>query len=241
MDQLLETVEWGEPALSLLSRCNDFVKNLPAVIHIRHSERPRITNIGDGPQALLTSTGKQAAYEYGLNLPSERCCRLFHTYYERTKDTAQQIHRGIVDNGGESKMMGALSLATILDHEKYSYYISRDTDGGDTDETAMSYFHNWVGGRYPPWVIYPCGQFTQRGAAIMMKNLKSADSTSLDIYVSHDTWIASFLYHWFGIPPPSNWIGFMDGFMLQLTDERMYVYFRGHMNKIHYPYWWKFM
>lgn len=240
MYHVLEEVEWGEPALSLLSHCKDLDKDLPAVIHIRHSERPRIKKIGDGRQTLLNTAGKQAAYEYGANLPPERKYRLYHTHYERTKETIQQIHQGIVDNDGKSKIMRALPIATILNPEQYRHYISRDTEGGDTDETAMSCFHNWVSGRYPPWVIYPCGQFAQRVAAIMMNNLRSANSTSVDIYVSHDTWITAFLYNWFSIPPPSDWIQFLDGFILQPTDELMNVYFRELRKEVYYPYWWNF-
>lgn len=240
MDRILEDVEWGGPTLSLLSSCRDLLEDLPAVMHIRHSERPRMGELGVGRQALLTPNGKQAAYEFGGGLPSSRRYMLYYTYLGRTEETAQQIHQGILDNGGQSKIGGELPLATILDVRKYDHYVSRDTDGRDTDETAKSYFHNWVSGRYPPWIIYPSRQFTQRMAAIMVENLRSASSNSLDIYISHDTWISAFLYHWSGIPPPSNWIGFLDGFTLQLAEERMNMYFRGQTTKNHHPYWWNF-
>ena len=46
----------------------------------------------------------------------------------------------------------------------------------------------------------------------------------MDVYVSHDTWVAAFMFHWFGLPSPSDWVSFMDGFILHTYDDKMRVY-----------------
>ncbi len=52
---VLESVEWGKPALSLLSQCKQLDTNLPAVMHIRHTERPKPTQ---ETRELVLKTGK---------------------------------------------------------------------------------------------------------------------------------------------------------------------------------------
>jgi hypothetical protein len=43
MGSVIESVGWGKPALKLLSRCEKLDQNAPAVMHIRHTERPDAT------------------------------------------------------------------------------------------------------------------------------------------------------------------------------------------------------
>jgi hypothetical protein len=105
---------------------------------------------------------------------------------------------------------------------------------------ARSYFINWVSGHYPPWEIEPCRMFAQRAASVMMKNLEEIDSFGFNIYVSHDLWVAPCLFYWFGIMPSIEWIKYLDGFILQLTDDRINVYSKDGKKEAYYPYWWSF-
>jgi len=78
MSSILESVEWGKPALSLLSQSRELDPNLPAVMHIRHSERPEIAS-REERGANLTESGKKAAHEFGSLLPRNRSYRLYHS------------------------------------------------------------------------------------------------------------------------------------------------------------------
>jgi hypothetical protein len=73
-----------------------------------------------------------------------------------------------------------------------------------------------------------------------MKNLTSAETNTFDIYVSHDTTCGAFLLHWFGIMLDERWIEFLDGFIMQLTEERLHVYTKDGKKEAYYPYWWNF-
>lgn len=61
MVKVLSTVNWGEPALDLLSHCCNLDQGKPAVMHIRHTERPLIDDMEDGHNTLPTPTGREAA------------------------------------------------------------------------------------------------------------------------------------------------------------------------------------
>jgi hypothetical protein len=43
---------------------------------------------------------------------------------------------------------------------------------------------------------------------------------------------------WFGIPAPSDGIGFLDGFLLQPREDAMTLWFRGEKKIVGYPQWW---
>jgi hypothetical protein len=103
MSSILESVDWGKPALSLLSQCNDLDPDLPAVMHLRHTER-LLKELGtpDNFTQVSTEQGKKAAYEFGTSLPNDRQYRFYHTYLERTKETAMEIKEGISFNNARA-------------------------------------------------------------------------------------------------------------------------------------------
>jgi len=131
MPYTLESVEWGNPALRLLAQCNDLDPNKPAIMHIRHTERP-MTGLGNPGEFTQVSTeiGKKAAYELGSSLPTDRNYRFYYTYMERTKETVQEINDGIASNNGITQIMGSIPLTAVVNRTKYNEIISRDSELG---------------------------------------------------------------------------------------------------------------
>ena len=245
MRSVLESVEWGKPALSLLSKCKQLNPNLPAVMHIQHTERPKSTQESydlarkTGRSTLLsTEKGKQAAFEFGERLPSDRIYRVYHTPIERTRETAEKIHEGLLSRGVKSQLEG-IFMRVHHNQARRRDYLQRDVlDAGEPN--ARSHFINHVSEHFPPWEIEHCSLIAKRHAAIMMGDLKTATPESFDLYVSHDTICAMFLLYWFGIMTDERWIEFLDGFIMQLTEERMHVYTKDGKKEAYYPYWWNF-
>jgi broad specificity phosphatase PhoE len=236
MSSILESVEWGESALSLISQCTKIDHGLPAVMHIRHSERPPVTPTSI-LSAALTDQGKDAAYEMGTRLPADRTYRLFHSASARAIETAEEIHRGLRSIDADAHMGGVFHRLHD-DREKFVSYLFQEYK--PEMKTARPYFIKWASGHYPPEEIEPSQLFSQRAASVMMKNLEKLEPTGFDIYASHDIWVAPFLFHWFGIMPSEDWPDLLDGFILQLTDERMRVYTSNDMIEAHYPHWWSY-
>jgi len=245
MSSVLESVEWGKPALSLLSQCKQLDTDLPAVMHIRHTERPRATKESfeyarNERRSMLLSTekGKQAAFEMGERLPDDRIYRVYHSPVVRATETAEKIHEGLLSQGVESQLKGVF-FRVHDNRAKRLEYLKRDfLDAGAPN--ARPHFINLVSEHYPPWEIESGSLIARRHAHITMENLKSATPENFDIYVSHDTYCASFLFYWFGIMPDERWIEFLDGFIMQLAEERLHVYTKDGKKEAYYPYWWIF-
>jgi len=237
MSSVLESVEWGNPVLSLLSHCPELDPNIPAIMHLRHTERPMLT-VGspDNYEQRSTELGKKAAYELGTKLPTNRNYRIYHTLIERTKETAIEIKKGIASNNVSADIIGAISLSSVVNRAKFSEIAARELKHG---VDAEGIFSKWLSGHYPPWVRVPALDFSQRGASIMMENYKALEASSFDVYVSHDIFIAVFLLHWFGIVP-LDVVEFLDGFILQFYGEKIMVFTKLGKKEILSPYWWNF-
>jgi hypothetical protein len=238
MKSILKSVEWGKSALSLLDQMKNLNPSKPAVMHIRHSAREQM-----GYDGVLSEEGKQAAYEFGTRISSKRKTKLYHTVRDRSKETAQEIHRALSDRGIESTVIGALNIISIYNPgsdrvqgvrspEWLNAYVFKQNSPVKTS------FLRWISGNYSPLEIRPSLDFVQHVTGVMVKNIESSDPSGLDIYVSHDTWIAAFLFHWFGIIPVT-WIKYLDGFFIQTNEKTIKLLTPNESKEIRYPYWWK--
>ena len=72
-------------------------------MHGRHSERPRI-HTPDDLYAFLNERGKEAARDFGSRLPGGRLYRFHHSYFDRARETAEEILKGIKGAGGEAQL-----------------------------------------------------------------------------------------------------------------------------------------
>ena len=245
MTSVLDSIEWGKPALSLIEHIKKLDPTLPATLHIRHTERPQATPEGlkqamkAGHSQLLSSErGKQAAYELGKQLPKGREYRVYHTSVKRTQETAENIHKGILAQNLNSKLEGVFFKGPNDDYPKRLRYMRRDTP--ELDKSIRQFFIHRVSGRYPPWELEDSMLIAKKQAAKMVENLRTAQMNTLDVCVSHDVVIATFMLHWFGIMVDERFIEFLDGFIVQLYEETMVVYTKDERREVYYPYWWNF-
>jgi broad specificity phosphatase PhoE len=248
MSSVLESVEWGEPALSLLSQIKDIDISNSTIMLIRHSERL------PGFYATLTDTGKQASYEYGKQITQFKHVNLYHTYLERTKETAQEIQKALLDNGTTTKMGFQVNLRTVNNQKRYSEYMFPILNAFGLDEfptpeqqkeltrrpdnPPKRNFLKWVSGHYSPLSVRPSLDFVQQLTALLMVNLEESRRGVLDLYVCHDTWIAALLLHWFGIMP-EIWINYLEGIVIQPMKENLRAVLPQGPINVPYPFWWK--
>ena len=241
MTSILENVEWGARVQQLLHHVRDLDPEKPAVIQIRHSERPEVNlqSMQTNFSTPLTERGEKAAYQFGLDLPKERSYHLYHTDVDRTISTAEKIYQGVNDNSGVSEVKGEIPLAMTIDGAAVSQIFREMKKHYDEAEMAQAFTYRWTTGRYPPWVLMPSIEFAQIGASMIVKNLSDAGKRDVHIWVSHDSWVAAFLMHWLG-ESCFDWVTFMDGFILQFNEDTITYYFRDKKKDIKYPYWWNF-
>ncbi|TFH14085.1 hypothetical protein E4H04_10880 [Candidatus Bathyarchaeota archaeon] len=230
MSSVLEQVEWGKPVLSFLHQIKQIDPKVPALIHIRHSERDLGKLHTD-----LTQIGLKASVQFGKQLPKNRAYRFYHTPYSRTEKTVKKIIEGLRENQSQTSIQ-KIEISTMRDEEKAFINLRKNWD----DRTQIrSWFYKWAAGHYPPWEMNSTLDAAQQLAGLMVKNLDTASSDVIDIYVTHDTYVAVCIFHWFGLMI-DNWINFLDGYLVQFYSDYMRVFFNEITMDIEYPYWWNF-
>jgi len=235
---ILSSVDWGSCPLSLLKSVKELKPNNPAIIHIRHTERPGLS----GPNSnklLSTSRGKDAAIEFGERLSDDRSYRVYHTIVDRSKQSAESIVEGIRRSGNKAEISGVFPFRTSYDPKAMDNYIDKVFKKcGDEDLAVAEMMNRWLAGLAPLEIFRPSSEFARMVAEYTLLRLKTAEPDNIDLYVTHDTWVGATLFHWFGLPIPLDGIRFLDGFILQPLDEEMAVWFRAKALRIEYPHWW---
>ncbi len=217
---------WGKPARSLLESLNELEPDKPAVLHIRHTERPPY-NPDTSNQLQCTIVGREAAVEFGRGIPPDRRIRLHSTKIKRAEETAQCIGEGLTSRGNEPAYSRKIDDLMIRDLEKASKYLSENLKRSrDEVEASINFANNWCTGLTPP-AFCDSLSFAQFFADHTQASLESAEPAGLDIYITHDVWVGCLLLHWFGIRTPSDGIGFLDGFLIQPNGKTMTLWFRG--------------
>lgn len=139
MDSVLEQVEWGRPVLTFLDQIKHIDPELPALIHIRHSEKADLKSLS----ADITETGLEASKQFGMNLPRNRTYRFYHTPYSRTEKTVEKIIEGLAVDKVQSSIQKKINMTTMRDEEKAAIDLKKNWD----DRTQIrSWFYKWVAG-----------------------------------------------------------------------------------------------
>jgi len=189
---------------------------------------------------LSTSSGIAAATEFGARLPIDRRYRLYHTYVQRARETAGAIRDGIVSRGGSAEIVEVVPFKYSIDRVAVNRYLNKVRERcRSEDETSVGFTNDWLAGLVtPPSCILPSYDFARNVADYTLKKFDSATADTIDIYVSHDTYVGSVMFHWFGVPVHKDGIDFLDGFLLQQGDKGMVVWFRNKRLVLDYPHWW---
>lgn len=234
MASCLKSAEWGKPALSLLESLNELEPDKPAVLHMRHTERPPY-NPATSNELQCTPVGRDAAVEFGRGIPPGRKVRLHSTRIKRAVETAQCIGAGLISRGVVPAYSDQIDDLMILDSEKASIYLSENLGRSrDEVEASINFANDWCAGLTPP-AFCDSIRFARFFADHTRASLEAAEPAGLDIYVTHDVWVGCLLWHWFGVPTPSDGIGFLDGFLIQPNGKTMTLWFRGEKRRVECP------
>lgn len=228
----LDSVEWGGPVLSLLSRFEEVDDGGPAVLILRHSE-VKYQVVGDLTVARLTETGVNAANEVGTLLPPHRRYRVYHTCFPRTKQTAEEIVGGLGSIGARVAVEGELpnmnlsmddGLAKALwDYPKGSWFLM-----------------DWLSQRLPTELFVNPLDLAKLAAKEVSDRLRDAEPDGVDIHASHGEMVALYKFYWLGLPPVEGTYGFLNGFILQLGEDKLTAYTGDGVRRVNYPHWWDF-
>lgn len=229
---LLESLEWSREARGLMEQIRTIQNGNNAMLFLRHSHRLDGKSWEEIRQLRLTDIGKQAAIEFGEQLPRDKQIRLYYSPIERCKETAECLAIGIKNNGG--------SVQEIKEMRILGEYLGNGDGIGELFTRDRKQFVNyWAANHYPPQIIEPLGDYSKRTAEITWKVHQSAQKHALDIFITHDTTILGLEFGWFGFLRNTfeDWVSFMGGFVMQLEPEKIRLYSQGKIFECFYPYW----
>ena len=227
---VLESVDWGKPVLSLLSRFDEVEKGKPAVLIIRHSE-VNYRTVEDLIPARLTEQGEKAVHEFGSRLPRDRSYRMYHTCFPRTKQTAEGIAGGLKSVGAKVSFGGELPDMNLSLDKKLVNAIWNHPEGSWV-------ISDWLSHRLPKPLFPDPLDLARRAAKEVILQLKDAKPGNVDIYASHGEMVALYKFYWLGIPPMRGKYGYLNGFILQLNDDTITAHTHEGTSQIPYPCWW---
>ena len=232
--EILSKVSWSGPALKLISYVHELNPSSSVFMIIRHSAREESEDIQKILNAPLTKQGKKAAFEFGQSLPSHFTYHFHHSIIERCKETALCIEKGVRYNGGNTRYQGNLETLTHIkgNSEKIIEFIGRDQE---------NFIRYWMQNQYPPELIEPPLNLAKRTASELMKIFQNNHSPStIHVFVTHDIHILIYLFYWAKIEKFEEWVQYLEGFILQLKENKLEVYHERGKKELNYPEWWTF-
>ena len=224
---------WTEEARNIIKNINTSSFDSKAIIILRHSQRYEPGLSDENQNMELTPQGRSIARFFGKNLPKNRIIRLFHSPVNRCKETAEEIHAGFKDIGGEGILKGECTVVwgIGIDNKFFMSELRKYRD--------IEVFFRWASGFYTleqfPSLILYC----QRAAEVIWDQFQLAPENGLDIYISHDFHLNAFRYGWFSLPPQDRLIGYLGGFIFTLEENHFLLSDYGEIKAIEAPYWWK--
>ncbi len=230
----LKSVSWGRNAIQLLYtlKNHELLEDAPTIIMLRHSEREEPEKLEEIFEAHLTERGRNAAFEFGMNLPKKFEYRFFHSPVERCKNTALEIRKGI-SNSKQNNSFPIESLESLFmvncDFEKFKTYLKK------TNRKFMDY---WIGQFYSEDAIEPPLAVAKRMARDIKNIIKTQKKKAVDVFVTHDFQVIISQFYWSGDLTTNEWIQYLDGFILQFLDDKMKFYSKMGNIEVDYPYWW---
>ena len=234
MSSILESVEWGAKALGFLDQSIKRInRKKPAIVYLRHSKADY--SLANSPRdGILTEQGIEASLEFGDRLPKTFSYRIFHSEYPRAIITADNIHRGLLNQNADSNIVGSQPylMFSKSNEAKLSHYFNR--------QYRTEFLTHWISGRLPPKTVESSLELAIESAKQVTHNLRDVKPGSIDLYVNHDIIILPIMFHWFGVYHAYPWAGHLDGFILQLYDDKMVFIDKEGEHEVDYPYWWTF-
>lgn len=225
--------DWTIQSRKLIKAIKQFPKESKIILILRHSQRRESNNKKEIPKLGLTYQASEMAKEFGEGLPKYRPIKLFHSKLERCRVTAELILKGFKCGSGAGILKGPLrplyGPGASLDfhsNESIKYY-------------GEQFIFRWAAGLYSEDLIIPFISYCRNTAGIIHKQMSNAPQRCIDIYVTHDIFLMSLRFGWFGFPPNEKWVPFLGGIAFTLKEDCILLFDIDELIYADIPFWWK--
>jgi len=225
--------EWTNEARQIIDGLKEFPDKSKIILILRHSHRDEPTALEGAQKLRLTPQGHAIAKKFGENLPRSRSINIFNSIIWRCEETAEDIHQGFKNIGGESELKGELlPLQTVGITDKEFFFSEFN------NVTFFDIFYRWVVGFYNPDVWTPFMEYCQSTAHMILDQVKDTPKNGLNIFVTHDANLMALRFGWFGLRP-EKWVKFLGGFAFTIEEDQTLLLDNGELKPVAIPHWWK--
>ena len=173
------------------------------------------------------------ARKFGKRLPKYRPIRLFHSPFKRCGETAELILEEFKKGSGRGLLKGPLKTLYGPGASLSFYIIESMKRNGE------QFIFRWAAGLYSDDMIKPFIPYCQNTERIIFKNINDAPPKCIDIYVTHDIFLMSLRFGWFGYPPNEKWVSFLGGMAFTLMENCILLFDIDEMIHADIPFRWK--
>jgi broad specificity phosphatase PhoE len=240
MQESENSERWIVENEQILENLKSIPENESVILIIRHSERSEIKCYEEIVNAGLTEKGKARAIDFGRRMPIKKNVRFFSSPIDRCLQTAELIKQGLLENHINSDFH--------FKKEELNTHILPVLQGPNGDwwqmstrlavEGHMNMVSRWIFGHYSPAILEPFNEYVMRLAYFILAHHERAQKPVLDIISTHDVTIMALLCGLLGEMRHFNWVEYFGGFILQLKEHSLVIYYGKEKKEISFPYWW---
>ncbi|MFW9821780.1 MAG: histidine phosphatase family protein [Candidatus Thorarchaeota archaeon] len=231
--KIWEQADWVSHSKNIIDNLDKFPLDSRLILILRHSHRNEPKPLENVNKLRLTPQGHAIAKKFGELLPKNRPIRIFHSIIWRCEETAEDIHEGFQNIGGESELKGVFEPLFDIGIQKKTF----------TEKFKGEHFRKvlfrWSAGFYLPEDWTPFTTYCQQAANIIWNQHNNPWSNNIDIYVTHDWHVMSLRYGWFGLPPDEYWVKFLGGFVFTFQNNHILLLDHKGLRPVEIPHWWE--
>ena len=224
---------WQFQTHLMLDEINRFPKESKIILILRHSQRKNPESKKEIPKLGLTAQGSIMARKFGESLPKDRQIRLSYSPLRRCCATAKLILDGFKSNSAIGVLKGPLKTLSGPG-ASLDFYCDESVK-----YKGEQFILRWAAGLYSEEIISPFIPYCRNMAETILENMNDAPSKCIEIYVTHDIFLMSLRFGWFGFPPNEKWVSFLGGMAFVLKENCILLFDIDQLNYVDIPYWWK--
>jgi broad specificity phosphatase PhoE len=176
-----DDIEWLASARILVDWLGQRPSDDRSIIFIRHSERGVIEDHSAQFSTGLTENGRHMSYEMGRRLPTDRPVRIFFSFVPRCHETAEELARGLRENGGEVIESDSVAILVMPEFDDEVVWDNLHPDGKNVTE----FVNRWADGEFGE-MIESFSDYEDRLMETTLVRLKEENNPIVHIHVTHD-------------------------------------------------------
>ncbi len=232
VEKIWNQAEWVVHARNIIENLDKFPEDSRLILILRHSHRNEPKPLENVNKLRLTPQGHAIAKKFGESLPKNRSIRLFHSIIWRCEETAENIHNGFQNIGGNSELKGVLEPLFDIGIQNRAF-----REHLNYDHFSKILFR-WSAGFYLPEDWTPFTTYCHQAAQLIWNQNNNHSNRHIDIYVTHDWHVMSLRYGWFGLPPDEQWVKFLGGFAFTFEEDQILLLDHRGLKPVGIPHWW---